>query len=213
MAEPKKLIIVGGGEHARVVIDIARSRPDLWLLAGFADPEPQPETASRCGLHQLMSDFEALDRAGESHFVLGMGQTDSSAARRRLADLYGLAGGRWATVVHASAWISSDASLDEGAVVCAGAMINTGATVGRHAVINTGAIIEHDVRVGEFAMVGPGAAIGGGTLIGAGTFIGLGCSVRDHVSIGGGTIVGMGSVVVKSLPENVRAMGVPARAE
>ena len=32
------IVILGGGEHAQVVAEAIRSRPDLWELVGFTDP-------------------------------------------------------------------------------------------------------------------------------------------------------------------------------
>lgn len=46
---------------------------------------------------------------------------------------------------------------------------------------------------------------------GAGTYIGMGAIVLYHISIGEGCVVAAGAVVTKSLPDNVQAMGVPAR--
>jgi len=43
-------------------------------------------------------------------------------------------------------------------------------------------------------------------------WIGSGCRILDGVTIGRHAIIGAGSVVVGSIPENVTAVGVPARA-
>ena len=46
MSERAGLIVVGGGEHARVVIEAARSQPARWEILGFTDPRPCPETVA-----------------------------------------------------------------------------------------------------------------------------------------------------------------------
>lgn len=35
---PVKLMVIGGGEHARVVIEAAQSRAESWVVLGFVDP-------------------------------------------------------------------------------------------------------------------------------------------------------------------------------
>jgi len=50
-----------------------------------------------------------------------------------------------------------------------------------------------------------------GITIGANVWIGSNCVVLDGVSIGDNTVVGAGSVVSRSLPPDVVALGVPAR--
>lgn len=214
MSTPTPLVVVGGGEHARVIVDCARSRPDRWRVVGYADQAESAETTARFGIPWLGSDDAAIARApADACFVLGVGGLGPSPRRRESVARLGAAAPslRWATLVHARAVVADTALLAEGVVVFAGSVINTGAVVGAHAVVNTGAVVEHDVRVGAFAFLGPGAVIGGGVAVGEGAFLGLGCRVRDHVAVGAGALVGMGAVVVADVPDGAVAVGVPAR--
>lgn len=211
MSEPCDLILIGGGEHARVLADAAASRPELWRVMGFVDPQPCPETERRLGLRAFASDDDALREVGNAWFILAIGRIRCGDLRRKLVARYSAAGARWATVVHCTAWVSPTATVAPGAAVFAGAVVQTGAAVRSHAVVNTGAIIEHDVTVGDFTLVAPGAAIGGGTVIGPDAYLGLGCRIRDHLQIGSGVTVGMGAVVTRSVRDGVTVTGVPAR--
>ena len=103
-----QLVVIGGGEHARVVIEAARSRPDLWVVRGFVDPGTNPETEGRLGVTRLGDDREglALAATGDVQFVLGMAGLGSGQARSAVVEAYDAVGARWATVVHASAWVS-----------------------------------------------------------------------------------------------------------
>ncbi|NVB83379.1 MAG: NeuD/PglB/VioB family sugar acetyltransferase, partial [Kofleriaceae bacterium] len=190
------LVVIGGGEHARVVIDAIRAQPSTWTLEGFVDPDPCTVTQQRSGIRWLGSDDEVLRDVAARFFVIGVGAVGVSDARRAIAARYDAAGARWATIVHPRATVSTTARLAPGVVVLANAVINTGAEVGVHGVINTGAIVEHDVTLGAFAQVGPGATLGGGVRVGDASYIGLGARVRDHISIGTRATVGMGAVVV-----------------
>ena len=57
----------------------------------------------------------------------------------------------------------------------------------------------------------PGAHLAGEVSVGSRTWIGIGASVIQQVSIGCDVIVGAGAAVVSDLPNNVTAVGVPAR--
>lgn len=46
--------------------------------------------------------------------------------------------------------------------------------------------------------------------VGDRTFVGAGTVVRDEIHIGRDCLVGLGSVVVRDLPDGVRAYGCPA---
>ena len=200
-----RLVVIGGGGHASVVIDAAASSG--WQVLGFVDPDSQAKSA----LAPRLGDESAIPATPKAKAVLGFGGIDGVKARRGAVERLSESVAGWATVVHASAIVSAAAKLGDGAVVCAGAIVQPGAHIGRHAVVNTGAIVEHDVSVGEFSQVAPGSVIGGGAKIGARSWVGLGASVRDHVTIGDDCIIAMGATVVADVPDNSVVKGTPAR--
>ena len=218
--EPAGLIVIGGGEHARVVIEAARTRPDQWTVSGFVDPVAVEKTTRLTGARHL-GDDSAVDAAladapvdDRPWVVLGLGGAGSPGLRRRLVerlDARAATGVRWATIVHAGAWVSPTARLGPGAVVLAGAIVNSGAAVGAHAIVNSAAVVEHDVVIGDFTHVAPAAVIGGGACLGRDGFVGLGARIRDHVTIGDGATVGMGAAVVDDVAAGVTVIGSPAR--
>jgi acetyltransferase EpsM len=210
---PVELVVVGGGEHGRVVMDAARSRPDMFRLAGFLDPATCAETTRRFGVPHLGGDDRVTELAAiaEVGFVLGLGAVGVRPQREQLVARLDAKGARWVAVVHAQACVSTSATVADGAVVMAGATVNTGARLGRHVVVNTSAVVEHDVELDDFAQVGPAAALGGAARVGRGSYLGLGARVRDHVTIGSGVTVGMGAVVISSVADGEIVMGVPAR--
>lgn len=186
------LVIIGGGEHARVVAEAARAAG--LYVAGFVDPKPCEETVARLKLSRLGD--EALDGASA---VLGVGAIGPTAVRRGIVERLAGRVRDWRIVVHGTAWVSPSAELAEGTVIMAGALVNSGARIGRHCIVNTGAVIEHDVVLGDFANIAPGVTVGGGTIIGVNAFVGLGSSVRDHIRIGDGAFVRMGTVVTQDV--------------
>ena len=153
-----------------------------------------------------------LDPADRPWLVLGFGAGETAGALAdRLAATERFTGARWATIVHARAWVSPSATLEVGVVVLAGAVVNAGAHVLRHVIVNSAAVVEHDVVIGAGGHVAPGAVIGGGTRVHAHAFIGLGARVRDHIEIGAGAVIGMGAVVVESIEPGATVVGIPAR--
>ncbi len=201
-----RLVLVGGGEHATVVVDAALSSGDFDVI-GFVDPNPGARLAS-LGYAHLGEEADATDLADVVR-VLGTGPRPGATVRQEIVRRMGPSG--WVSVVHPGARIAASVEIAPGAVVMAGAIVQPGVRLGEHSVINSGAVIDHDVQVGAFAAVGPGAAIGGGTSIGAGAHVGLGAAVRDHVTIGEGAVVAMGAVVVSDVAAGATVMGVPAR--
>jgi acetyltransferase EpsM len=204
-----RLIVIGGGEHARVVAEAAAAMGTIELL-GFVDPEPCEETVRRLGLPRL-GDDGALDGHPGAWGVLGIAGLGSLASRRRIVDRLSPRLEGWATIIHPRAWVSPTSVVEQGAVILGNAVIQTGARVGAHCVVNSGAIVEHDVDLGDFSHAAPAAVVGGGARVGEGAYIGMSAAVRDHVTLGAEVLIGMGAVVVSDVEAGRRVLGVPAR--
>jgi len=204
-----RLVLIGGGEHARVVAEAAGSNPEAFEILGFVDPNECPETEERLGIRRLGSEA-SLAKCDSAHGILGVGATGPTTRRAEIVERVSPMVNGWATIRHRNATVSPSATIEEGTVLMAGTVINSGARIGKHCVINSGAVVEHDVYIADHVIVGPQATIGGGTRIGDGCFIGLGASIRDHLCIGSLTLVGMGAVVVTDAGSNKILLGVPA---
>ena len=215
----RPLLLIGGGEHAGVVLEAAGTMPDAWHIVGFTDPEAAAGVVALADAEHLGDDAGGLGRFAHlppderPSLVLAVGGAGDPGIRRRLSDAIDrlAPGSRWATIVHASAWVSPTATLDDGVVVLAGAIVNAGARIGRQSIVNSRAVVEHDVRIGPFVHVGPGAIVGGGARIGADVSIGMGALIRDHVEVGDRAVVGMGAVVVGEVAPGTTVFGSPAR--
>jgi acetyltransferase EpsM len=204
------VILVGGGEHGRVVAEALRTRPDFFDLLGFVDPAACEDTVAGLGLSRLGDDAALLNYTG-TLAALGVGSVGVSPVRRNVVERLAPVVSGWATIVHDRAWVSPTAVLADGAIVLAGAIVSSGARIGRHAVVNTGAVVDHDAVVGDFAQIGPHATLGGGVRVADDGYVGLGACIRDHVSIGSGALVAMGAVVIADVPVGAKVRGIPAR--
>ena len=218
-APRRPLVILGGGEHARVVAEAAAAGPAGWQVVGFSDDASDDAPSGReiPGVPRIGDDAALADRlsalspAERPALVLGFG---GPASARQATVAAATAAGptvAWAVIIHPAASVSPSATIGEGAVILAGAVVNTGATIGRHAIVNSGAVVEHDVAVGDFAHIAPRAVVGGGARIGDRTVVGLGAAVRDHVVVGADVTVAMGAAVVGGVAAGRTVSGVPAR--
>ncbi len=70
----------------------------------------------------------------------------------------------------------------------------------------------HDGGVHVFRNEVPGVNVYGKITVGNNVFIGSNVIILPGVTIGNNTVIGSGSIVSKDIPDNVVAVGVPARA-
>ena len=215
----RPLLLIGGGEHAGVVLEAIGTTSDEWHVVGFTDPEAAAGVVALDGTERLGDDAAGVGRFGHlppderPWLVLAVGGAGDPGVRRRVSAAVETLdpAARWAVVVHAAAWLSPTASLGDGTVVLAGAVVNARARIGRQSIVNSRAVVEHDAQVGPFVHVGPGAVVGGGAHIGSDVTIGMGALIRDHVTVGDGAVVGMGAVVVGDVQRGTTVLGSPAR--
>lgn len=204
-----KIVGIGAGGHAKVLIDIVRQTPGLELV-GLLDADPDKFGTDVLGYPVLGGESFLADLKVDAAFI-GIGGVPSNRVRRRVFERVRAAGLPIVSLVHPTAVVAASARLGEGTMIMAGAIVNADAELGDGVIVNTRAVVEHDCRVGSFAHLCPGSILGGSAMVGEEAFIGLGAAIIQGVHVGGHTVVGGGAVVVADLPEWVLAVGCPSR--
>jgi sugar O-acyltransferase (sialic acid O-acetyltransferase NeuD family) len=205
------LIIIGGGEHAQIIMEAVLLQPEKWNLIGYLDPKDRIDASTFIKTQRLGNDSDLpglLHKYQDIKLICGFG--DNIARRKKITSL-NLPDDRWATVIHPSASVSPHAKVAAGSVVLNRVILQAGVKIGRHCIINAGSIIEYDTKIGDFSHIAPGVVMGGKTSIGTDCFIGLGSRIKDFIEIGNSVTVGTGSVVVTNILDGESVAGVPAR--
>lgn len=208
----EQLIIIGGGGHARVIIDLLRCAA-VYEIVGIVD-HGFPEGRRQHGCAVLGGDavLPSLRRRGIALAALGVASVRDNAPRERVAERVRSEGFSFPSLVHPNAVVSRDAVLADGVQVMAGAVIQSGARIGGGAIVNTRAGVDHDCTIGQFVHVSVGATLSGDVTVGDGAFIGAGAVVKQGIRIGAHAIVAAGAVVIRDVPDGATVMGVPARS-
>lgn len=192
--------ILGVGGHAKVVIDAARVSGHQ--INSVYDDNPSTHNTEFCGVLVRGSINNNIE--GTSIVAIG-----SNTIRQKISQT--VTNATWKSVIHPTAIIAEDVEIGEGSVIMAGAVIQPGTKIGKHCIVNTGVCIDHDCKIEDYVHIAPACGIAGGVTIGEGTFIGIGTSITQYLKIGDWTTIGAGSVVIKDLPANCTAVGIPAK--
>lgn len=207
--EMRSIVIVGAGDHGRVVLELLRAAGESPV--GFVEPAAAKSTLDRVvdGLRVIGDLEEQLGWSSATpRFVCALGDNRRRAAAFGRCIALGL---EPIAAVHPTATVLAGARVEPGAVVCAGAIVGVAASVGADAIVNTGAGIDHDNRIGAHATVAPGAHLAGRVEVGEGAFVGMGAAVIEGRRIGDWALVAAGAVVIRDVAEGDRVGGVPAR--
>lgn len=205
---PKKLVILGAGGHAKVVMDAALLM-QRWSEIVFLDDSNQGQTEFMGA--PLLGDRSLLGTALQPKDYDVAVAIGNNAIR---GEVFGLAAGlgfSFPVIRHPSAVVSEMAEIGEGSVLFANTVINPAVRIGKGAIINTSASVDHDSLLGDFVHVSPGARLAGSTRVGDFSWMGIGSCTREGSTIGSHCIIGAGAVVVSDIPDGITAVGIPAK--
>ena len=213
MKKIRKVVLVGGGGHAKVVLDTVRLQ-GAFEVVGLVDAQ-LPSGKIVEGVPVLGGDeiLQSIFRQGVKLAFVAVGSAQGSSARELIFKKIDEIGFGFPNFVHPSSQVASSVSLGSGILVAAGSVLQSGVQIEDHAIINTYSSIDHDCRLGRFVHIAPGAVLSGGVQVGEGAHIGTGSVVIENISIGERTLIGAGSVVVKNIPSHCKAFGNPCHVQ
>lgn len=204
----RRLVIVGAGGHAKVVIDTALSCG--WTIDGLTESDPQ-----KVGLvvldHAIIGSDDIIANLNSNDIGLALG-VGTPAVRRRLFEDFAARGFALPSLVHPHARIARHVEIAAGAQIMAGAVIQPGVSIGRNAVVNTSASIDHDCTVSDHVFIAPGVTVAGGVTFGIGAFVGVGAVLLPGISVGANAIVAAGATVTADVANGDTVSGTPARS-
>lgn len=195
-----RLLIVGAGGHAKVVIDAAEE-------AGFDIAGVIGTATDACEIlgHPVSQSREGVAADG---FIVAIG--DNAVRSRHFAE-YRAAGLEPTSVAHPSSIMGRDVTIGAGTFIAAGVIVNAGARIGADTILNTGCSVDHDCTIGEHCHIGPQAALCGAVTLCEGVLLGVGSCASPRATVGAWSVVGAGAAVVGDLPPRTVCVGVPAR--
>ena len=205
----KKIIIIGSGGHASVIID-AVEREKKYSIYGIIDPI-RPVNTIIYGYRVIGT--QAVLPAVSKQVHGGIVAIGDNWSRKKMVETIRslVPGFLFVSVMHPAACVSSSAKIGDGTIMMAGAVVNRNAIVGEHCILNTNSSVDHDCILGDFVSIAPGAVLGGNVKVGNSTAVALGAGVIHSVSIGEHTVIGAGSTVVGNIGSYKVAYGTPAK--
>ena len=203
MPKPEKprIVIFGGGGHAKVVIDIIHQQ-QKFAIEAIVDPVTDRQELYG---YKIYPDHGQLT---EGAFLVAIGD---NKVRKGIFEKMCDSGWSPVAVSHPAAIVAPDVTIGAGTVIMAGAIINPATIVGENCIINTGATIDHDCEIGSHSHIAPGCNLAGTVTTGTGVFLGIGAKVIPGIKIGQWSRAGAGAVVIENVPEEATVAGVPAR--
>ena len=202
-----QVFIRGAGDHIKVVIETIR-RQGRNNLVGLLDDDRGKKGAREAGIPDSGRTRETWRVAGRGRASLFRCHRQQQARRQKTGESLRL-GFELAIVLDPTAIVLSGASIGAGTVILGYSYV--GVDVGPGCIPSMNCCVGHDSCLADYAHLTPGVGLGRNANIGEESFWGLGAVVLPGVHIGQRVTVGAGAAVVRDLPDDVVAVGVPAR--
>jgi UDP-perosamine 4-acetyltransferase len=207
-----KVVIVGGGGHARSMVDALRTAVEPFEPIACTDPSPSLRGGTIDGV-PILGDDDILPRLlsdGVTYACIGVGGVGDNRTRASVYEHLASLGFVLPSVVHGLGHVSRSAILGAADVVLAGAIVGAQSRLGDNVIVNSGAIVEHGCRIGDHVHLASRSVLGGAVVIGTGAHIGLGATVIQGCHVGDNAVVGAGAVVIRDVTAGDTVVGCPA---
>ncbi|WP_433640179.1 acetyltransferase [Kluyvera georgiana] len=194
----KPLVIIGGGGHASVIVDMLKQQKRD--IVAIISPDDVTKRNVYTGIDVLTNDNEIVRFKPEDvRLVNGIGALPGSEIRYKVNLFFKRMGYTFETIVADNAYVSSFSFLEEGVQIFPGAIVQTGSHIGAHTIINTRATIEHDVLLGAYNSISPGVIICGQCKTEEHVFIGAGATVIQNIEIGSRATIMANTLVTENV--------------
>ena len=207
----ENIVIIGAGGFGREVkmlIDQINEGSLQYNLLGFYDDSVQKGTEV-FGLEVLGSVEELNQVTKPTAISIAIG---SPKVKKDIKDKLSNPMLSFPRLIHPSVVLGIPSeTIGIGAIICAGTIITVNITIGEFVILNLGCTVGHDTVIGNYCSFMPQSNIAGEVILGEAVYVGMGVGIINQVTVGNNVTLGAGSVVVKNIPSNCLAVGIPAK--
>lgn len=200
----ERVVIIGAGNGAEVVIDLLRDDPEKDIV-GLVDDHVKKMVnydykMYECGINEFP---DQSDRDEYDTVIISIGATlKSMQLRKKIFEKYKSKGLLFTNVVSKSAEIRRGVKLGIGNLIGAQSYIGTLTEIGDNNSIGYGTYIGHHNLVGSNNLIAPGFISSGSVEIGNSCIIPAGVVTRNCVKIGDNAVLPVGYRVVNSIEKD-----------
>lgn len=205
----KDLIIVGAGNAARVIMQIAKDINKIeccWNMKGFiADHGVDIEKLTN-GDFKIIGSIEEWIPNDQEVFTCGIGDPK---AREYVVNKLKSRGAKFVNLIHPTAQINDYCEIGEGIIMNPFTYVQANAKIGDFVYLMSG--VAHDVIVDDYTTISGQCCITGNVQIGKRVLVASSVTIIPKVKIGEDAFIGAGSVVQSDVEAGDQVFGNPAR--
>lgn len=201
----QKIIIIGGGGHARSILALLRKNKLSKCILGYTDLKKSDLPIKYLGEDEKVF---LLNKKNQTKLVLGVGIN----LRLRKKILNKFKKFQFLSLIDKNSLLFENCDVGEGSIIFPNASIGPNVSIGKFCVIHNSVVIEHDVNIGDNSYIGPGSVVCGNARIENNVLLGANSTMIQDTFIKNNCRLGAGSVLIKSFKiQNQTLIGSPAK--
>ncbi len=201
------LVIVGGGGHAKMCIDLLRQTHEYEILGIIDDKLEVGAVIFGVQVIGGNSSLNKLVTLGVKYAVNAVGAISDPKLRAKIHTDLTDAGFFLPNLVHPLSNVELSVNMGVGNQIMMGSVVGSDVQIGDGCIVNSGAIISHDCVLRDHCHVAPGAVLAGHIDVGESAVIGMGTTVYLGLTIGREAVIFNGVNVLKNIPEGIKVNG------
>ena len=204
----KHLYIIGARGFGREIFELFQEchLNDIKCV-GFLD-DKSDALVGFSNYPPIVTSVEEYTPKEDDVFICALGDV---RYKKKYVDIILEKGGEFINLIHPTAYISPNAKLGVGCIVCAYTRISCNASVGDYNTFQPFCAIGHDTVVGNNNHFNTYSFLGGFVEIRNNVTLHTGAIIHPHKTVGSNSTVGAGAVVLKNVKENCTMYGNPAK--
>ena len=206
----KNLLIIGARGWGREVYNMLPGCIGYgteFVVKGFLD-DKKDALDGMPGYPPVIVSVEHYEPQQDDVFTCALGDAHW---KKHYAEIMLNKGGEFINIIHKTASIARNTTLENGCIICAHVGISCDIKVGSFVTMQAYTIVGHDAIIGNYCHLGTRSFMGGGAVLGNVTTIQTSSIILPHVKVGNGCMVGAGAVVIRKVKDGVTVYGNPAK--
>ena len=205
----KHLIIIGAGGMGRTMYDMARESIGYgtqYDIRGFID-DNVAALDNFANYPPIIAPIQGYQPQEDEVFACSIGGTSRQKCMEEIVSR----GGKFLTMIHATARLGTNVQVGEGTIVGAFTSIGADAKVGNYNLIQSYTVVGHDSVIGNWNRIDTHVTLVGGTIVQDGTDIHTSAMISHNVTVESHSRVAACSFVIRRVKEGTTVMGNPAK--
>ena len=203
----KELIIVGAGNVAREVLQIAKDVnlvKQTWKIKGFIADTGLDIHALTNGDFEIIGTIMDWKPKENEEFVCAI--ADPKGREQVVNKLLGR-GAKFVNLIHPTVRLNDYCKIGNGTIFYPAVYVGPNAIIGNYIFLQSG--IAHDCEIGDFTTISGGCGITGGVKLGKRVFVANGVRVVPKTNIGDNAYISIGSVIFTNVDPNTKVYTIP----